>query len=239
LVTHGGVADACILGEPTDHKIVLAHFGSMWVRVSTRGPFIHTAFAVGREQENSILRMNDVIEAAQAWLPQWCEQMSYADTPAVANIGAIRGGFPWRVSRTPHRTDLFLDLRVPPTVSMVAARTMFMKFVRDLSDRFPEHGVESEVFLTQPGAEIAETAEIVKVLDDSHTVALGQAPERDVVHWFSDAGSLSRYGIEAVNYGTASGLPSAAKGENVEIKGLVDAARIYALAAKRFCKEAS
>jgi acetylornithine deacetylase len=239
LVTHGGVADACILGEPTGHKIVLAHFGSMWVRVSTSGPFIHTAFAVGREQENSILRMNDVLSAVQDWLPRWCEEMSYRDTPSVANIGAIRGGFPWRVSRTPHRTDLFLDLRVPPNVSMVAARGMFMQFVRDLAKRYPEHGVEGEVFLTQPGAEIGETEEIVQVLDESHSVAFGQPAERDVVHWFSDAGSLTRYGIEAVNYGTASGLPSAAKGENVEIKGLVDAAKVYALAAKRFCKEAS
>jgi acetylornithine deacetylase/succinyl-diaminopimelate desuccinylase-like protein len=141
------------------------------------------------------------------------------------------------VSRTPHRTDLFLDLRVPPNVSMAAARSAFMQFVRELSERFPEHGVEGEVFLTQPGAEITEAAEVVRALDDSHTAVWGQAAERDVVHWFSDAGSISRYGIEAVNYGTASGLPSAAKGENVEIKGLVDAAKVYALAAKRFCKE--
>ena len=41
--------------------------------------------------------------------------MSYGDVRGVANVGAIQGGFGWRVSRTPHRTDLFLDLRVPPT----------------------------------------------------------------------------------------------------------------------------
>ena len=29
LVTHGGVADMCILGEPTENKVVLAHFGSL------------------------------------------------------------------------------------------------------------------------------------------------------------------------------------------------------------------
>ena len=32
LVTHGGVADMCILGEPTEGKVVLAHFGSLWLR---------------------------------------------------------------------------------------------------------------------------------------------------------------------------------------------------------------
>ena len=35
--THGGVADMCILGEPTESKLVLGHFGSLWLRISTRG----------------------------------------------------------------------------------------------------------------------------------------------------------------------------------------------------------
>jgi len=35
LVTHGGVADMCILGEPTEGKVVLGHFGSLWLRIST------------------------------------------------------------------------------------------------------------------------------------------------------------------------------------------------------------
>ena len=46
LVGHGGAADMCILGEPTEQKLVLAHFGTLWLRLSTSGPFIHTAFSV-------------------------------------------------------------------------------------------------------------------------------------------------------------------------------------------------
>ena len=57
LVTHGGVADMCLLGEPTEGKVVLGHYGSIWLRISTRGPFVHTAFSGGRQEENSILRM--------------------------------------------------------------------------------------------------------------------------------------------------------------------------------------
>ena len=33
LVTHGGVADMCLLGEPTEGKVVLGHFGSLWARM--------------------------------------------------------------------------------------------------------------------------------------------------------------------------------------------------------------
>ena len=48
--------------------------------------------------------------------------MSYGGVRGVANVGSIEGGFGWRASRTPHRTDLYLDLRVPPDVPMADAR---------------------------------------------------------------------------------------------------------------------
>src|SRR5215207_10968555 len=63
LVTHGGVADMCILGEPTESKVVLGHFGSLWLRISTQGHFIHTAFSEGKRDRNSILRMREVLDA--------------------------------------------------------------------------------------------------------------------------------------------------------------------------------
>ena len=69
LVSHGGVADMCILGEPTESKLVLGHFGSLWLRISTTGPFVHTAFTEGKRDENSILRMRDVLEAVVEWIP--------------------------------------------------------------------------------------------------------------------------------------------------------------------------
>ena len=146
LVTHGGVADMCILGEPTENKLVLAHFGSLWLRLSTHGPFIHTAFSVGRRGENAILRMRTVLDTVLEWLPRWEEEMSYGDLRGVANVGAIEGGFGWRVSRTPHRTDLFLDLRVPPDVAMADARRKALAFARSLD------GVDGEVYVTAPGA---------------------------------------------------------------------------------------
>ena len=110
LVRHGGVADMCILGEPTESKLVLALFGSLWLRLSTSGPFIHTAFSSGRLAENSIVRMGGVLDRVLEWLPSWEEEMSYGDVRGVAGVGAISGGFGWRVSRTPHQTDLFLDV---------------------------------------------------------------------------------------------------------------------------------
>jgi acetylornithine deacetylase len=222
LVGHGGAADVCILGEPTEQKIVLEHFGSLWLRLSTTGAFVHTAFAPPME-DNSIVKMRPVLDAVLEWLPRWAEE-----TGGVATIGAVAGGFPWRVSRTPHRTDLFLDLRVPPGMEMAEARRKALEFGRGL-------GVEAEVFVTSPGARIEADHPLVAALEASHEEVFGSPPERDVTRWFSDASVLTRYGIATVNYGTSTGLLDTVDGENLDIDGLVKTAEVYARAAQRIC----
>jgi len=237
LVSHGGVADMCILGEPTESKVVLGHFGSLWLRISTQGPFIHTAFSEGKRDQNSIVRMRDVLDAVLEVIPTWEDdpENAYRGAKAIVNVGAIEGGFGWRVSRTPHRTDLFLDVRVPPTKEMAVARRQVLEFVRSLRERFPDHGVEGEVYVTAPGAEIAEDHPLVGALDAAHAEVFGTPPERDVTRWFSDASVLTRYGIATVNYGTSSGLLDTVKGENLAIDGLVQTAEVYARAAVNVC----
>ena len=229
LVTHGGVADMCILGEPTENKLVLAHFGSLWLRLSTSGPFIHTAFSEGKRDANSIVKMSGVLDAVLDWLPVWEEEMSYDGVRGLANIGAVSGGFGWRVSRTPHRTDLFVDLRVPPDVDMAAARRRALEFARQLGD------VEAEVYVTAPGARIDASHPLIAAVDEAHAEVFGAAPDRDVTRWFSDASVLTRYGIQTVNYGTSSGLPDAELGENLAVDGLVRTAEVYARAAATVC----
>jgi len=175
LVTHGGLADMCVLGEPTEEKVVLGHFGSLWLRISTQGNFIHTAFSEGKRDQNSILRMRKVLDAVLEWIPSWEDdpENSYRGAKAIVNVGALQGGFGWRVSRTPHRTDLFLDVRVPPRKPMPVARREVLEMVRGLAERFPEYGVEGDVYVTAPGAEIAEDHPLVTAIDESHAEVFG------------------------------------------------------------------
>jgi acetylornithine deacetylase/succinyl-diaminopimelate desuccinylase-like protein len=237
LVSHGGVADMCLLGEPTEGKVVLGHFGALWLRIRTHGNFIHTAFSEGKRSQNSILRMHDVTNAVLEWIPAWegDESNAYKGANAIVNVGAVNGGFGWRVSRTPHHTDLFLDIRVPPTKPMGVARREVLEMVRELGDRFPDYGIEGEVYVTAPGAEIDEGHELVSAIDDAHEEVYRERPGRDVTRWFSDASALTRYGIPTVNYGTSTGLMDVELGENLDIDGLVKTAEVYALVAQKVC----
>ena len=237
LVTHGGVADMCLLGEPTEGKVVLGHFGALWLRIRVHGNFIHTAFSEGKRDQNSILRAHEVLDAVQEWIPTWEDDPAngYRGAKAIVNVGAIEGGFGWRVSRTPHHTDLFLDVRVPPTKEMGVARREVLEWVRTLAERFPGYGIEGEVYVTAPGAEIDEGHELVAAIDGAHAEVFGETPGRDVTRWFSDASALTRYGIPTVNYGTSTGLMDVELGENLEIDGLVKTAEVYARVAMTVC----
>ena len=237
LVSHGGVADMCLLGEPTEGKVVLGHFGALWLRIRVHGDFIHTAFSEGRRDRNSILRAREVLDAVLEWIPAWEDDPSNADrgAKAIVNVGAVEGGLGWRASRTPHHTDLFLDVRVPPTKAMATARGEVLDMARGLGERFPDYGVEGEVFVTAPGAEIEEGHELVAAIDTAHAEVWGEAPGHDVTRWFSDASALTRYGVPTVNYGTSTGLMDVELGENLEIDGLVKTAEVYARVAMEVC----
>jgi acetylornithine deacetylase/succinyl-diaminopimelate desuccinylase-like protein len=234
LVNHGVLPDMCILGEPTDMKIVLEHFGSLWARISCAGIYVHTAFSEGRGEMNSIRRMYVLMDTILKWIANWEKNASHGGKRALVNLGCIQGGHPWRASRTPERTDLFLDVRVPPTIPMSEARRNLQQMFLQLETKHPDWGLEFETYVSVPGARISDEHEMIKAIETSHEYVSGRRPEREVVTWCSDASVLTRYGIETVNYGPSSG-PRDAEGEKVAIQTLVEMTKIYALVAADLC----
>ncbi len=196
--------------------------------------YVHTAFCEGREEMNSIRRMYELMDTILEWSVAWEKKAAYGGRKAVVNLGGIRGGHPCRASRTPERTDLFLDVRVPPTIPMSEARRDIHQVFLDLEKKHPDWGLEFETYVSVPGARIAEDHPMIRAIDANHERVMGALPEREIVTWCSDASVLSRYGIETVNYGPSSG-PRDAEGEKVRIKTLVDVTKIYALTAAELC----
>jgi acetylornithine deacetylase/succinyl-diaminopimelate desuccinylase-like protein len=234
LVSHGVLPDMCILGEPTDMKLVLEHSGSLWVRISTRGIYVHTAFAEGRQGHNALHRMHDVMDEILRWADVWCKKTAFGGHQGVVNLGCLQAGAPWRASRTPPQADLFLDIRVPPSMPMNEARREVKRLVGELKKRWPDYGIDFETYVSVPGATIEENHVMVQAIEANHTRLIGRAPERDTVLWCSDASVMSRFGIPTVNYGPSSG-PRDAEGEKVAIKTLVEVTRVYALTAAQIC----
>lgn len=234
LVNHGALPDMCILGEPTDLQLVLGHYGTVWVRLSVRGHYVHTGFTRGQQEQSSVFRMKEILPAIYDWIAAWETKASYDGQPGVVNVGCIRGGHPWRVSRTPDRTDVFLDVRVPPTMPLQKVRVSIKDLVLDLRSRHPHYGVEQEIFVSVPGAEISKDHPLVKTVEACHQRVLGSPAKHSTVLWDSDASVMTRFGIETLNYGPSSG-PRDEEGEKVAIQTLVNTTGVYALAAAEIC----
>ena len=234
LVNHGVLPDMCILGEPTDMQLVLGHYGTVWVRLSTHGHYVHTAFTRGKQDLSSIFRLKEILAPIYEWIAAWEKKAVYDGQPGVVNVGCLRGGHPWRVSRTPERADVFLDVRVPPTMPLKEVRVAIKQLVLDLRKKHPDYGIEYETFVSVPGAEIAKDHPLVKTIEACHQRVLGSAPKHATVLWDSDASVMTRYGIETLNYGPSSG-PRDAEGEKVAIETLVNTTKVYALAAAEIC----
>ena len=234
LVNHGVLPDMCILGEPTDLQLVLGHYGTVWVRISTRGHYVHTAFTRGKQEHSSGFRVKEILDPIYAWIAAWEKKATYDRQPGVVNVGCVRGGHPWRVSRTPDRADVFLDVRVPPRMPLKEVRTSIKQLVLELRKKHPDYGVEYETYVSVPGAEISQDHPLVKTVEACHQRVLGAMPKHATVLWDSDASVMTRYGIETLNYGPSSG-PRDAEGEKVAIETLVNTTRVYALAAAEIC----
>jgi acetylornithine deacetylase len=234
LVNHGVLPDMCILGEPTDMQLVLGHYGTVWVRISTHGHYVHTAFTRGKQDQSSIFRLKEILTPIYEWIAAWEKRAVYDGQPGVVNVGCIRGGHPWRVSRTPDRADVFLDVRVPPMMPLKEVRVAIKQLVLDLRIKHPDYDVEYETFVSVPGAEISKDHPLVKTVEACHERVLGTPAKYTTVLWDSDASVMTRYGIETLNYGPSSG-PRDAEGEKVAIETLVSTAKVYALAAAEIC----
>ena len=107
--------------------------------LDARAPSSTRRSARGSSDQNSILRMREVLDAVLEWIPDWettRRTRTAARRRSSTSVG-LQAGFGWRVSRTPHRTDLFLDVRVPPTKPMAVARREVLDRVRCAAGAVP------------------------------------------------------------------------------------------------------
>ncbi len=127
-----------------------------------------------------------------------------------------------------------MDVRVPPTIAMSEARQAVRTLIRALRVQYPDYGLDYEIYVSAPGAEIHADHPMVKAIEDCHESVWNERAEHDVVIWGSDASVLTRFGIESVNYGPSSGVRKA-DGEKVSIDVLVKTTKVYALAIAEIC----
>ena len=240
-ITHGAIADYCILGEPTNLMLIPRHCGSCWIKITVPGHLIHTAWS--EVERNAIHKARKVLDAIHDWIPGYCERNTLADgfQPKV-NLSAIEGGWSWRGARTPDNCVIYMDVRTLPDALPLLAYNEVREMIAALIAREPAlQGTKVETFMTTPGASIADDHALIKHIVQAHTEQLGEAPKMGTEVWMSDAAHMNRYGIPTVNYGSAGRIRtggggfSTHQGEAAHIGDMLDIIKVYIQCIVQIC----
>lgn len=239
LISHGGVADFCVIGEPTAFAVVPGNMGSVWVQFVTRGTMAHTAWA--HRAVNAIEQMQKVIAALKEWIPSYGKRRAYRGMEPAVNIGAIEGGWRWRAVRVPVECKLCIDVRLPPDVSPIEVYYELRGMVRRLQSRDAGLEVDMEIYSSNPGTDIPADHPVLRALQKAHREAFGRAPKVERSAYISDAVHLNRYGIPTVNYGGGGRLRTGGRGfdplegEHQSVRDMARATEVYVRAAADLC----
>jgi acetylornithine deacetylase len=231
-ISHGAVADMCILGEPTNMMLIARHCGTTWLKIKVPGQLIHTAWS--QTDRNAINRSRLVLDALYEWIPGYCKRNAVGKFQPRVNVAAIEGGWPWRGARTPDDCCIYLDVRTLPDQLPVQAYNEVTSLVNDLVRKHPQlEGSTVDIYVSAPGTSIPDDHELCQLVTEAHTQQLGKPPETGIETWYSDAAHMNRYGIPTVNYGSAGRLRtggggfSTHQGEHVHIGDMVDITKVY------------
>lgn len=236
LVTHGGIADMAIIGEPSFLEVVRGNMGSVWVKFSIRGDYSHTAWC--DQVVNPIDRTYTLIQEIQKWIPDYQNRHTYLNTKPQVSFGAIQGGWPWRLTRTPGYCNLYIDVRVIPGQSLLEVKDELNDIIRKLKKYDPEMDIEMEILVSDPATVIDEAEPVFNAVKSAHTAVFGDPPKEHFDIPVSDAIHLNRYGIPTLTYGPAGknrpGMDEFGYGWQ-SIEDMTQCAKVYALTALDIC----
>ena len=238
LVSHGGVADMCLLGEPTEGKVVLGHFGSLWLRIRVHGNFIHTAFSEGK-------RDRELDPAHARGARRRCRNGSRPGRTTRRTRTAARRRSSTSARSRAGSAGASRGRRITPISSSTCACRRRSRWASPAArcstscgrsrSGSPTTASRARSTSPRPARRSTRDTSSSQAIDAAHEQVFGEKPGRDVTRWFSDASALTRYGVPTVNYGTSTGLMDVELGENLDIDGLVKTAETYALVAMEVC----
>jgi acetylornithine deacetylase len=242
-ITHGAVADFCVVGEPSGMTLMRAHGGYVWTRITLVGDPMHTVFGIPKN--NTINNMMKIMQAIQRWGEDYEKRCAYLGMPAHVTLSAIEGGWPYRCSRVPVYCTLYVDTRLMPDQDPLVVQREIEAVLAELKAKDPDLSaldMDSHIFMNQWGSECAPDQYIYQAVAKAHREVHGKEVEVTAMSFASDACELVRHGIPALNYGatgrtrTLSDMRPNARGqsdwnpkqgEHAAISDLVETTKVY------------
>jgi acetylornithine deacetylase/succinyl-diaminopimelate desuccinylase-like protein len=242
LVQHGVRADYAVVAETTDNAICWYNCGAIYYKVTLRGRNMYTPRLRRAEslsgQPNAIVRAAAAVEAIERWAIRREEALARPTPCGVvrpkAQVGAIRGGLPWRPNRSSPYCALYVDVRTLPGEDPREVTASLRAALDELG-----LGAELEPVMIKPGSEGMGVEPLVTAIGTAHELVTGAPPpaeaESAVVSMWRDTNVFNPAGIPAVTFGPSRSRADVQGEGHLELDDLVAAAKVYVLTALQMC----
>ena len=243
MVTHGVVADFCLVAEGTGFGIVWIEPGKAHFKVTVYSdqpryysPYLPRPTGIA-DAPNAIIRATAVIQAFEEWAYEYQQRNTYEGESGTvvpkASVNAMRSGYPFNLTSTPQVCGFYVDARILPGQSPLDLRDELRELLRKV-------GVpgEVELFVYRPGFEAKGIEPLVETIRRCHGKVFPKPPQTvspSVSSMWRDANAFNELGIPALSYGPRSASHSASK--SFKIDDLVNASIVYARIAMDLCNQ--
>ena len=238
LVQHGVRADFALVAETTDFARVWFNTGANYYKVTLRGENMYTPRLMRTGElathPNAIVKAAAVVEAIEAWAIEY-EAKRSGPTPCgevrpKAQVGAIRGGIPWRPNRSSPYCALYVDVRTLPDEDPDEVTAALRRVVDGVGV-----GAELDLIMSKPGSVAQGFEPLVEAIDASHNLVRGTPPPAEaevaVISMWRDTNVFNAAGIPSLTFGPSRGKADVQGRGHFEMTDLIDGAKMYALTA--------
>jgi len=218
-------ADACVLTEPSEGRLILGHKGFVWAEIVTTGRAAHgSRWDLG---VSAIAKMGRIITALENFDQEELRRRVHPLVgPASQHCSLIEGGS--GLSTYAEECRLKVERRTLP--GELPDRVM-----QELEEVIRSTGEEAQVrcLLDRPPLSCDRESEIATCLREAATSVTGETPEEAGVGYWMDAALFAAAGIPTVNYGPG-GAGAHEAVEWVDLDSVVSCAQVLAETARRF-----
>ena len=242
LITHCQLPDYAVVCEPSSCLVVNAQTGYFFIKVTLKGKM---AGLRGKGTDyagvNAIEKACLLVDRLKQWDLDYSQRHRYDSGMGIMephlNIGAIEGGWPFKPSYAVALCNIYIDLRVTPSMNPMEALHELEAELRNISASDPQLKYEIEIFASNvPSTVTPPDNYLVQSGLRAQELVLGQKQEQFPVgqaNLSNDSNIFRQHGVPAIKCGPAGGkIPAnvpelADEGERLSIEDLVTATKIY------------
>jgi len=240
---HADDVDACLVPEPEENQLCLSMKGAIRAKVLVTGRMAHGAMPLtGVNPNTRLARIVLACERYEAAEKARCGTDEFLGLPSVTFtvLQSPPPGSPAQLNVMPGEALAYVDIRTVPKQDHDAVRGALRGILADLGGDDPDFKASIEFIEDRPVVAIGKDEPVVRSAATAFADVTGRQARYNGVPGATDGTFLSAWkGIPCLVNGPGPRHAPHQADEYVEVSELVEAARVYVVAAHRFLEAAS